>query len=61
VETPAAHFLLYPAYKQWSANNGLKPMSTVTFGKRLKKCFDNIKSSGVMYQAIGLLAEPKAK
>jgi hypothetical protein len=34
-------------------------MSTVAFGKRMKKRFKSMKSNGIMYQGIGLLVEPK--
>jgi hypothetical protein len=51
----------YLAYKQLPTANGLKPMSMVAFGKHMKQRFKSIKSNGVIYQGIGLLAEPKAK
>lgn len=52
--------LLYEAYRQWAGEMGHSPLSSVNFGKRMKRHFQDDKDrNGVFYQGIGLLDSGK--
>jgi putative DNA primase/helicase len=46
--------LLYSAYKTWCMDNGLKEMSVVAFGSRMRKRFTAKESHGIWYDGITL-------
>jgi putative DNA primase/helicase len=55
---------LYQAYRLWSVDNGIHPMSGTAFGKRIKKLSGDKrhKRGGAYYGGIGLLdSAPRAK
>jgi putative DNA primase/helicase len=50
----------YAAYKDWSIENGQKPMSSTAFGKRMSKRFEKGRQSGsgkTIYQGVKLATE----
>lgn len=50
--------LLYESYRKWAGEMGHSPLSTVSFGKKMKRRFQDDKEyRGVFYKGIGLLHE----
>lgn len=55
-EAPAQD--LYDAYESWSKDLGLKPMSGISFGKRIAKRFEKVRRrEGNFYLGVGILAD----
>jgi putative DNA primase/helicase len=45
---------LYANYKAWATANGLRELSSVNFGKKMKKRFSHKVSAGVTYEGVGI-------
>jgi putative DNA primase/helicase len=45
---------LYAAYQEWSAENGLKPIFSVKFGREMRNRFDSYKDRNTFYTGVDL-------
>jgi putative DNA primase/helicase len=49
--------LLYQAYRDWSEESGLRPMSSTAFGRRMSKRYEKKYGARNVYLGLGLRAE----